>query len=193
MTVRKNLKLTDYQYTGLLLEIATFLALENLGVEPIPLHNPHDNDYAKDQHLKVDLIFIYENLLFGVECKNFSSRSHVSYEFIEKEVESRFKNTGLPFAKKVLVFGVLSFRIIQSLPQEYDLIKLGYQVAAHNDMKGAIEDLTRLFKDYLLSIKTLLDKKKLNLGIYSYMGKDEQLEINKGILKGLDEKFKEKV
>jgi len=92
LDLRKGNKITDYQSKGMLLEIATYLALRSLEIYPIPLHNPFSEDYTKDQHLGIDLIFRYENKTYGVECKNTSSKWSWSPNWIEKEVISRFEN-----------------------------------------------------------------------------------------------------
>lgn len=181
--------LTENQIKGLFLEIATFLALQNLGIQPQALHNPFSEEYAEDQHLMVDLIFIHDNLCFGVECKNFSSKSHVGVEFMEKEVIGRFENCRLPFAKRVIVFGVLSFRMIQSLPEEYDIIKLGYQVRLEN-INEAIRDMTKQFRLYLSEIRANLELQKVNVD-YD-LTREEEIEISRGLLKGADMSLKKR-
>lgn len=157
--INRELNLTEYQYKGLLLEIATYLALKQLGIEPKPLHNPFDNEYAKDQHLKVDLIFIHEGKLFGIECKNLSVRSHVNMEFIKKEVVDRFTNTDLPFDKKLVVFGKCNYQ--DAIPEEYDVIELQYQVE-YNNLEQSIAILSELLKSHLKAHNLCRVKPKLS-------------------------------
>ena len=98
-------KLTKYQVKGALLEIATFYGLIDVGVYPIPLHNPFDDDYARDQHLKIDLIFRHNNLTYGVECKNINRKWEWSKDWVNSEVIKRFvyvQNT-VPLDVKTLV------------------------------------------------------------------------------------------
>ncbi|MDW8023027.1 MAG: hypothetical protein RMJ15_04750, partial [Nitrososphaerota archaeon] len=83
--LRDDNVITKYQCKGMLLEIATFYALVELGIRPIPLHNPFDDDYARDQHLGIDMIFRHKGLTFGVECKNLNRRWDWSNEdFVNK-------------------------------------------------------------------------------------------------------------
>jgi hypothetical protein len=178
--MNKELKLTEYQYKGLLLEAATFVALSKLGIQPVPLHNPMDNDYANDQHLKVDLIFIHDNKLFGVECKNFSSHSHVGYDFLDKEVLGRFDNVDLPFYRKIIVFGVLIFKTTNDIFDGYDVLRLGYQVD-FTTMNEAINDLTKAFKVYLNKLNPNPNsQKKPTDNTILYMGyKKNKVKLNR--------------
>jgi hypothetical protein len=179
--------LTEYQYKGLLLEVATFLALRQLGIEPVPLHNPFDDGYAKDQHLKVDLIFVYNGRLFGVECKNLSNRSHVSLDFIEREIIERFANTDLPFYEKLIVFGVCNYNQV-GIPKEYSVIELGYQVDLCN-IEHAISSLAEYIKVKLekpkLSSNSLDNPVDSSILLHGY-------KTNKQKLSRIDKKLKKK-
>lgn len=155
--INKELNLTDYQYKGILLEVTTYLALKRLGIEPYPLHNPFNNDYAKDQHLKVDLIFIHDGKLYGVECKNLSERSHVSMDFIDKEIIKRFSNTGLPFDCQLVIFGLCNYTQV-GIPEDFSIIELGYQVNFYN-IEQTIDVLTNLLKTYINKPTTLSPNK----------------------------------
>ena len=145
--IMRRANLTKKQAQGLILEVVTYQVLVDLGIKPAPLHNPFGKEYAKDQHLEVDLIFIYDGNLYGVECKNLSCRSNIDRKFIEEEVDSRFINASLPFDKKVIVLGVKNLKDA-SIPSEYDVLELGYQVTPQN-FGEAIHDLKSLFNDYL--------------------------------------------
>jgi hypothetical protein len=200
----KNL-LTEYQHKGLLLEVATFLALKKLGIHPYPLHNPFTSEYANDQHLKVDLIFIFQNQLIGVECKNYSYRSHIGVEFWDEEVFSRFDNTDLPFYKKIVLFGVTNFRGTNYIPREYDILTLGYQVNEEN-FKAAISDLAIRFSIYLDKLipkiarksvpssaqsKLLLSKGDSSI-VYSLHGYTKNYKANKVKLDRIDKRLRSK-
>jgi hypothetical protein len=97
--------LSKYQFKGMLLEVACFNALVDIGVRPIPLHNPFDDDYKRDQHLSIDLLFRNNGLTYGVECKNINRRWEWSKEFVKKQLLDRFDyvNKVVPINLKCLV------------------------------------------------------------------------------------------
>jgi hypothetical protein len=129
--LRREKKITDNQYIGLLLEIATYLALRDLGIQPNPLHNPFDEKYVKDQHIHVDLIFIHYNLLYAVECKNLSPKwSWRDKDWVYEEVIYRFDNLEEDYHidRKILVISHGKNSVRKYIPSDYEIIELGYQI-----------------------------------------------------------------
>jgi len=140
-------KLTKNQLKGLILEIATFLALKLLNIQPIPLHNPFNESYSRDYHLFVDLIFFNDGLLYAVECKNLSPKNNYwkNKLWIEDEIVSRFKNLERDTEIDVKVI-VTSYyrRAMDILKPEYTILELGHEVDTSN-IHESIFSLKRLF------------------------------------------------
>lgn len=162
MTIdRVDNKITEYQAIGLFLEIPTYEALREIGIRPYALHNPFNKDYAKDQHLGVDLIFIYNGLLYGVECKNLSFKSvrnEVDYKWIDEEIIDRFDtydsnfNRNNRIDRRVIVIShspKVLYNRLESDPR-YIILEVGYQAQYGNsdDVKVRI---TNLFSGLLYS------------------------------------------
>ena len=123
--------LTKYQFKGMLLEIATFNGLVDIGIYPIPLHNPFDDDYARDEHLSIDLIFRYNGETYGVECKNIRRSWEWSKDWIYKNVIARFDyvNKTVPLNEKVLV---TSYPVSRNVPLEYHNITVRTETTLSN-------------------------------------------------------------
>ena len=107
--LKEEHKITGNQFKGILLEIATYQALEHLGIKPIPLHNPFNKDYVKDYHLGIDLIFYHNNLLFGVECKNLSPKGYLAKEWIKQEIEKLQEEVSSLQKKKIQSLDLLDY------------------------------------------------------------------------------------
>ena len=142
--LKSNRLITENQQKGILLEIVCYLALRNIGVVPIPLHNPFDRDYPLDNHLDIDLIFRHEGLTYGVECKNTSIRWSWSTKWIKDEVIARFDNVMkvVPIDCKVIVssYDPLERRILK----DYSVLALGEQVTL-DTIYEAVLTMTKLY------------------------------------------------
>jgi len=131
-------KITENQAKGMILEISTYIALRNLGIFPIPLHNPFNENYACDNHLSIDLIFYYKNKLYGIECKNISPNwNGINREWIDREIINRFSRLKHLFDIdfKIVVTSVHKDLMLKYLPEEYKILEVGYQAYPENIVK----------------------------------------------------------
>ena len=153
--LREDNKITVNQYKGLMLEMPTYLALEQLGIKPIPLHNPFDENYAKDYHLSVDLLFFNNGLLYGVECKNISPKLYLTADWIKEEIEERFNNMKgiVSINRKVVVTSAHKRTLLRYLSDDYDILELGFQANLWN-ISDAIFSLNNLILSLLQENKT---------------------------------------
>jgi hypothetical protein len=173
-------KLTKYQVKGALLEIATFYSLIDIGVYPIPLHNPYDDDYARDQHLGIDLIFRHDNKTYGVECKNLNHNCEWTKEWVNREVVKRFiyVQNIVPLDVKVLVTSYQPYNVPEDI----------WEIVIHRETNyDNINEVKLLLSKLFLS---LFHQNKLNtshISIHGYWrkGKGEYIK-----LKRIDEKLK---
>jgi hypothetical protein len=172
-------KLTKYQVKGALLELAVFYGLLDIGVYPIPLHNPFDNDYSRDQHLGIDLIFRHECSTYGVECKNINRKWEWSKDWVNSEVVKRFlhvQNT-VPLDVKTLVCSYQPFHV----PNDVWTLIIHRETTFEN-----INDVKLLVSKLFLS---LFHQNKLNTSISSIHGyRYRDKEYIK--LKRIDDKLK---
>ena len=144
--LKEEHKITGNQFKGILLEIATYQALEHLSIKPIPLHNSFNEDYVKDYHLGIDLIFYHNNLLFGVECKNLSLKGYLTKEWIKQEIEKRFKNIQdiVSIDKKIIVTSAHKETLLKYLDDDYEIIEVGFQITSLPQLSYAIFRLNNL-------------------------------------------------
>jgi hypothetical protein len=139
-------KITENQVKGMCLEICTYIALQNLGIFPIPLHNQFNERYPYDSHLGIDLIFYHKSKLHGIECKNIAPRWSINKSWIDREIISRFdKLKGIiPIDIKIVLTSVDKDVMLKYLSKDYEVLGLGYQVYTE-DMSKAIFPLSKLF------------------------------------------------
>jgi hypothetical protein len=147
-------KITENQVKGMCLEICTYIALQNLGIFPIPLHNPFSEKYSCDYHLGIDLIFYHKSKLHGIECKNIAPRWSINKSWIDREIISRFdKLKGIiPIDIKIVLTSVDKDVMLKYLPKDYEVLELGYQVFTE-DMSKAIFPLSKLFSSLFSQIE----------------------------------------
>lgn len=145
--LKEENKITENQYKGILLEIATYQALRELGIQPIPLHNPFDEEYAKDYHLGVDLIFYHNGLLCGVECKNLCPKGYLTKEWINEEIVERFENITsiVSIDVRIVVTSHYKNTLLEYLGNDYSILQLGFQMKSLEDIMYATFTTKNLF------------------------------------------------
>jgi hypothetical protein len=151
--------LSKYQFKGMLLEVACFNALVDIGVRPIPLHNPFDDDYKRDQHLSIDLLFRHNGLTYGVECKNINRRWEWSKEFVKKQLLDRFDyvNNVVPINVKCLVCSYPP----RNVPLDFQILTLHSEVHLGN-FESLTNSLSTMWTKLLDTINVEPNKPKLN-------------------------------
>jgi hypothetical protein len=147
-------KITSNQAKGMCLEVCTFIALENIGIYPVPDHNPFNEKYAKDKHLGIDMRFFYENMIFGVECKNISPDSNISGDWVEREVVNRFSKLEdiMEVDVRIVLTSVQGEIIAKMLTREYEVLEVGFQMYPENMVQG-ISNIESLFKGLFERLK----------------------------------------
>lgn len=174
--LKDNGSITKYQHKGMLLEIATLYALVELGIRPIPLHNPFDDDYTRDQHLSIDMIFRYKNLTFGVECKNLNRRWDWNQkDFVKRQLLDRFDYVRkvVPINVKVLVTSYVPLGG-SVIPSDYYQLILNKETTVDNIYENKIL-LTQLFTNLFNTITKLFPE---NLKINSFPLNNSKYTVN---------------
>lgn len=177
-------KITKYQAKGMLLEIAVYEALISMGIYPIPLHNPYDENYAKDQHLNVDMIFRYEGKTYAVECKNLNHNCEWSKEWVNSEVIKRFE-----YLEKTVP---VDYRLIVTTYTARN-IPIGYMVlVTHREAnKDNLPDMKVLLVTVIMSLFNQIENDNNVYSIHGYINKTAKGEYIK--LKRIDERLKDVV
>jgi hypothetical protein len=148
-------RITLNQGKGLYLEIPVYIALQNLGIHPIPLHNPFTSAYVFDTHLSVDQLFYYNGLLYSNECKNISPSTDIGIKWTGREVISRFdglEEVGIKTDVKLLTLATCKEKIKPYLDDSYEVVEIGYQVYPE-DWSGVISVLEKLYSDLFRRIE----------------------------------------
>lgn len=148
-------KITENQVKGMCLEISTYIALQNLGIFPIPLHNPFSDRYPYDSHLGIDLMFYHRGFLCGIECKNISSNwTSINHDWIDREVIRRFDRLKdiVPIDVKIVVTSVHKDLMLKYLSEDYHILEVGYQIYPEN-ISNAITGLSKLVSSLLNRIE----------------------------------------
>jgi hypothetical protein len=156
LNMKEENRITLNQAKGLYLEIPVWIALQNLGIHPIPLHNPFTPEYVFDTHLTVDQLFYHKDLLIANECKNLSpsNENYINLKWIGREVVSRFDRIEKVIKPdvKLLTTSTCGDRIRSFLDDSYEVVEIGYQVYPE-DWSRAIHSLDNLYSDLFRRIE----------------------------------------